>query len=921
MKIPRTIGRYEVVDLISRGHMGALYRARDPRIGRYVAIKRLEWDYETPDLRNRFLRDAAAAGALSHPNIVTILEIGEDDGLPFIAMEYVRGETFTDVLGLRPPLSVLRKLQLVEEVCAGLAHAHEAGIVHRDIKPANLIVSSDGVVKILGFGIANFSSTEITLSGGLPGVVNYMAPEQVRGEAVDTRADVFAVGAVLYELLTQRQAFPGQWPFEVLNKILNSVPPPISEALADIDPRLGQLVELALEKNRNRRIPEIALLQKELANIRLNSASRSDPPATASMQRRTGLITPPPRPVAGSVLPASSNRNRAAKAQIEEHLITAEREFDAGNYDAAIEACKRVLMLDDSEERAIAQLDRIHAAFDEQQALAERRHQEVETLVATAAARLDDATPQATELALAVKEIERALSLDPEHAGALQLRMTAQAAVAAEQKASVIRASIRNARTRFANGKHQAAFQLLESLDPAANPLVEEALAELHDALLKVEESSRSEQKRVDRKRQLAAYISTARAAINAGRFKDALDALAAARSIDDSADGLEALTEQAQHGHSGGPSSDQGVNDDTSTSDADATRVLLPPKGTVRSPDEKPRAVAVAPPRDRDEDDPPSGTWSPEAIQRQETSKRGSWWSEVIKRLRPAPVLPSPVLFGISTPTGAKHGEAFVARFVAYVKTEEVRVTKALRDTDSTSPPIERRVSTGLTPSRRSRWLVGTPVLVKAYGDHLRVGPDAQTFEWNGKENLLTFLVTVEQDAPQTTAFLCFEAFIEGVPIFFKPVPVQVGSSIPSADHRVHDGSPAATAFASYSSQDDAIVKQCLSALKHWAPDIDVFMDCLDLTPNEDWKRQLERIIPTKDTFLLFWSIHSMQSKWVAWEIDVAESARGLGYIRPMPLDAPDVAPPPEKLKHLHFGDRYLASRRNRGRAGVVGT
>ena len=162
--------------------MGALYRARDPRIGRYVAIKLLRPDFDTPELRDRFSREAAAAGSLSHPNIVTIYDVGEDDGLPFIAMEYVRGETFADLLGLRPPLSVLRKVQLTEEVCAGLAHAHEAGIVHRDIKPANLIVGPEGTVKILDFGIAKLSASGMTLPGAIMGTLNYMSPEQVRGD-------------------------------------------------------------------------------------------------------------------------------------------------------------------------------------------------------------------------------------------------------------------------------------------------------------------------------------------------------------------------------------------------------------------------------------------------------------------------------------------------------------------------------------------------------------------------------------------------------------------------------------------------------------------------------------------------------------------------------------------------------------------
>jgi eukaryotic-like serine/threonine-protein kinase len=1171
VKIPRTLGRYEVVDLIGRGGMGALYRARDPRIGRYVAIKQLRPEFDTPELRDRFSREAAAAGGLSHPNIVTIFDVGEDEGLPFIAMEYVRGETFTDVLGLRPPLSVLRKLQLVEEVCAGLAHAHEAGIVHRDIKPANLIVGSEGIVKILDFGIAKLSSSGITLPGMILGTLNYMAPEQVRGEAVDARVDIFAVGAVLYELLTHRQAFPGRASSEVLDKILRGTPAPIAEVYPDVDPRLVDLVAHALEKNRDQRIPEVALLQKELANIRLRTSvgesRRSSTRTTGSNQRQTGLITPPPTPASGSGMPSSVERNRAAtKAQIEEHLIAAEREFEAGNYDAAIEACKRVLMLDDSDERAIAQLDRIHAAFDEQQALAdlaaqeqeaqerlngeiedarrrfakgehqtalkmlealdpsshdqvsdalvelrselrqieedrriakeraerrqqllnvlanartaiqhdqldeaarlldvlrdidaeapevsdfterlrraqtaarlkaeldvvlrdfdaalaaqdiarardllndgarlmpndmrvdaarrrldqimaeiaareaaearareaeakladasaqlesgnlsgaadllkqagalapndprvdacsarlqeaikqreiadliatasksfeaagdktneltaalrdvdraltleperaeavslkaaiekaiaalreaarvkavisnartrfangkphaairlledfqpsshpdvvaalaelraglekieeeqraeqerlkkqarlaelfgqaqtaigeqrfdaaldllataaeldadspeliqlrervqqeqealqlvaeleatltkfderltagdlpvakellaaaselvptdprvqtarerldrviaereaaearvrdleekqtaaeaafergdlqeslrlitlaqaldadhrrtaslfervqqavaeqeaaaaaEQRRQEIETLVATAKGRLDVATPQAAELALAVKEIDRALNLEPEHAGALALKTAAQAAVAAEQKASVIRASIRNARTRFNNGKHQAAFQLLESLDPAANPIVEETIKELRAAFHEIEERRRIEQERLDRERQLATHIGTARAAINAGRFKDALDALAAARLIDETATGLAELTEQAQRGQSGKPTGSRRVDDSRSASDADATRViLLPPKGSLRPPDEKPRPPqAPQQPRDRDDDDgPATGTWNPEAVQ-----------------------------------------------------------------------------------------------------------------------------------------------------------------------------------------------------------------------------------------------------------------------------------------------------------------
>ena len=483
MKIPRTLGRYEVVDLIGRGGMGALYRARDPRIGRFVAIKQLRPEFDTPELRDRFSREAAAAGSLSHPNIVTIYDVGEDDGLPFIAMEYVRGETFTDILGLRPPLSILRKVQLTEEVCAGLAHAHEAGIVHRDIKPANLIVGSEGIVKILDFGIAKLTASGMTLPGVILGTLNYMAPEQVRGTAVDARADIFAVGAVLYELLTHQQAFPGRAADEVFDRILNGAPRPITESCPDIDPRLVDLVDFALEKDPDQRIQEIAWLQKELANIRLKPSAgeprRSSARRASSSQRQAGVLTPVPAPVPGNGPAISPDRDLAARrAQIDEHLIAAKHAFDAGNYDAAIESCKQVLMLDDSDERAISQLDRIHAAFDEQQAHADL--------------------------------------------------------VAHEQQAEArLRAGVDAARRRFAGGDHQAALQLLEALDPASHALVAETLEELRSALREIEDERRASRERAERRQRLMDVLGAARAAIQNDRLDEAVRLLEMLRDID----------------------------------------------------------------------------------------------------------------------------------------------------------------------------------------------------------------------------------------------------------------------------------------------------------------------------------------------------------------------------------------------------
>jgi serine/threonine protein kinase len=476
VKIPRSLGRYEVVDLIGQGGMGALFRARDPRIGRYVAIKLLRRDYDTPELRDRFSREARAAGSLSHPNIVTIYDVGEDDGLPFIAMEYVRGETFADLVCLRPPLSVLRKVQLTEEVCAGLAHAHEAGIVHRDIKPANLIVGPEGTVKILDFGIAKLSATGITLPGAIMGTLNYMSPEQVNGTPVDARADIFSVGAVLYELLSHQPAFPGHVPDEVLDRILNGVPTPITEYCPDLDPRLVRLVDRALEKNPDLRFQSIASVQRELASIRLNPQSP--------------VIAAPPAPAPASRTPSADNRDLTKRraARIEEHLAAAQHAFDSGDYDASIELCKQVLMLNSSDERAISLIDRIHAAIDEQQ----------------------------THL--------------PE---AQRLREEAR-----------IRAAVDTARRRFAKGEHQAALQSLEALEPASNTLVAGTLDELRLAFQEIEERRRVEQERVERLRRITQLLADARAALKDERLDEASQALELVREIDTAVPELASVAE-----------------------------------------------------------------------------------------------------------------------------------------------------------------------------------------------------------------------------------------------------------------------------------------------------------------------------------------------------------------------------------------
>src|SRR5262245_31429763 len=224
---PTTISRYEIKSRIGRGGMGDLYLASDPNTNRLVAIKLLNATLDSTELRERFAREARALAALNHPNIVGIYDTGEFEDSPFIVMEYVRGETLAELIRRRATLSISQKLKLMAELCAGLAQAHEVGIIHRDVKPANLMVDQQGRLKILDFGIARVAEghrtrvghplTQVNMMIGTPG---YMSPEQIEGGEVDHRSDIFAVGAVCYELLSYDAAFSGSNTRQIERRVL-----------------------------------------------------------------------------------------------------------------------------------------------------------------------------------------------------------------------------------------------------------------------------------------------------------------------------------------------------------------------------------------------------------------------------------------------------------------------------------------------------------------------------------------------------------------------------------------------------------------------------------------------------------------------------------------------------------------------------
>jgi serine/threonine protein kinase len=252
--IPTKIGKYDVIDLIGRGGMGVVYKAKDPHLERPVAIKMMTSGFaDNPDLLKRFFREAQSLGSLQHPNIVTVYDLGDYGGNPYLVMEFLEGEGLDSVLTSRRQLSLLEKTSIIVQVCNGLAYAHRRGVVHRDIKPANIMLSQDGGVKIFDFGIAHIGDNSVTKTGQIVGTLSYMSPEQVNGKPVDTRTDLFSTGVVLYQLFTNHLPFEGESTATTLLKIIYDPPPPLKNFLTSYPPELEGILLRALAKDREER--------------------------------------------------------------------------------------------------------------------------------------------------------------------------------------------------------------------------------------------------------------------------------------------------------------------------------------------------------------------------------------------------------------------------------------------------------------------------------------------------------------------------------------------------------------------------------------------------------------------------------------------------------------------------------------------
>ena len=301
-----TVGPYEIIGLIGAGGMGKVYRARDPRLERYVALKIISPEaIGSPHRQRRFIQEARSASALNHPNILSVYDIGTENGMQYIVSELVEGETLRKILD-RGPLPLRKFLDIATQIAAGLAAAHEAGIIHRDLKPENVMITSDNRVKLLDFGLAKVVIPEtgdeadatkshfITGAGAIMGTAAYMSPEQARAEDVDFRTDQFSFGSILYEMATGKTAFERESAVQTLSAIITDEPEPIALLNAKLPNALRWQIERCLSKDRKERYGATIDLYHELRDFRTHlseassfeTAPRTRPIVSRELRRR-----------------------------------------------------------------------------------------------------------------------------------------------------------------------------------------------------------------------------------------------------------------------------------------------------------------------------------------------------------------------------------------------------------------------------------------------------------------------------------------------------------------------------------------------------------------------------------------------------------------------------------------------------------
>ncbi len=488
----RHIGKYEVIDVIGTGGMGIVFRAHDPAIGRTVAIKMLRQTDPAAGsgLSDRFFsREMKSTGNLHHKNIVTVYDSGEQDGNPYLVMEYLEGDAVSKVIAERRPIPIVEKLDVVVQICDGLQYAHDRNIIHRDIKPANVILLADGTAKIVDFGVARVAGGESTIvqAGQLVGSLYYLSPEQINSLPIDGRSDIFSAGILLYEFLTGQLPFKGADAASTFVKILTDEPQPLAQFVQDIPQAMQAVIHRALAKNVNDRYQtaeefgfEILAVQKQLTSGIIADCMKR---AEAAMQRHD-----------------------LERARV--HFL-------------------EVIRLDRQHDRANRLLRDVRKAIQQEQRSSQIVQMRSQAQVALAGGQYEEA------LACA----DQALKLDPSDKDSVRLSDEIRAAIT---RARAVREALNRAESAlFAGDFDEAKDAVEESLRLDASDSEARALA----SVVNKELAERTRRQRVQD------YVDQARRGIAKRDFGDAVDALHQAGELDPADSNIHELLQWAERG------------------------------------------------------------------------------------------------------------------------------------------------------------------------------------------------------------------------------------------------------------------------------------------------------------------------------------------------------------------------------------
>ncbi len=513
------LGKYVIKSELGRGAMGVVYLAEDPRLGRSVALKTMSPSVAgDPELLQRFYREAQSAGQLSHPNIVIIHDIDEADGTPFIAMEFLEGETLEKIIASRRDVPIVKKLDIIIQSCKGLHYAHQHGIVHRDVKPANIVVLTDGLVKILDFGIARVVGGNMTRTGLVMGTPMYMSPEQVLGQQVDARSDIFSVGVILYELLSYQNPFAAPDIPSILYRISEQSPPLLSTVLPGCPPQLEKVVMKALARtpeDRTQSANDLAFelqqvadfLRRHMVDVYLEQGRRSIEAGNLTIAKESlqkALEIDSNHNMAKTLLVQVQDeiRDRQRAQKSDKLLRQAKEALQEANYDEALSALGKILRFDPENEEALR-----YKQYATEQA---ERSQKIGRHMARAEKLTNDADLQGAKT-----ELEAVLTLDPDHGRAHEMLHSIETELAEQDRMRQVRQDTQGARAYLAEKNFPKALELLEralQLDPL-NIEVESLIRLV-----------RSGQEKEDRRRLLEQRLATVQEALDREQFEEAVN-------------------------------------------------------------------------------------------------------------------------------------------------------------------------------------------------------------------------------------------------------------------------------------------------------------------------------------------------------------------------------------------------------------